>query len=99
MIFDNIKNISQYLNLDENLKKGFDFILKNDLKSFENGKYQINGEKIYANIQEYETKANGLFEAHRKYIDIQYIVNGFEKIEVCEVSELDEKIPYDEKKD
>ncbi len=99
MIFDKIKNISQYSNLNKNLKKGFEFILNNNLKNFENGKYEIDGEKIYANIQEYETKEDGLFEAHRKYIDIQYVISGFEKIEVCEISELKENIPYDKEKD
>jgi len=99
MIFDNIKNISEYPNLGEKIQKGFDFLLKNDLKNFDNGRYEIYGKEIYANIQEYETKDEGLFEAHRKYIDIQYIVSGFEKIEVSEVSELEEKIPYDEEKD
>ena len=99
MIFDNIKNISEYPNLGEKIQKGFDFLLKNDLKNFDNGRYEIYGKEIYANIQEYETKDEGLFEAHRKYIDIQYIVSGFEKIEVCEISELKEKIPYDKEKD
>lgn len=99
MIFDNIKNISKYSNLDEKILKGFDFILKNNLNNFKDGRYEIDAKKIYANIQTYETKDEGLFEAHRKYIDIQYIVSGFEKIEVSEVSELEEKIPYDEEKD
>ena len=99
MIFDNIKNISEYPNLGEKIQKGFDFLLKNDLKNFDNGRYEIYGKEIYANIQEYETKDEGLFEAHRKYIDIQYITRGFEKIEVCEISQLKESIPYDEEKD
>ena len=99
MIFDSIKNISKYLNLDKKIQKGFDFITKNNLKNFENGRYEIDGKNIYANIQEYETKEEGMFEAHRKYIDIQYVISGFEKIEVCEISELQEKIPYDKEKD
>ena len=99
MIFDNIKNISKYPNLGEKIQKGFDFILKNNLKNIENGRYEIDGKEIYANVQEYETKDEGLFEAHRKYIDIQYIAKGFEKIEVCEISELNEKFPYDNEKD
>lgn len=99
MIFDSIKNASIYEKDDERLKKGFDFILKNDLKNFENGKYEIDGTKIFANIQEYETKESGLFEAHKKYIDIQYIIKGFEKIEVNDIENLEKTIEYDEEKD
>ena len=79
MIFDNIKNAKTYFNLDEKIKKGLEFIINNDLNSFKNGKYEIDGEKITANIQEYDTKNEGLFEAHRKYIDIQYMIKGSEK--------------------
>ncbi len=99
MIFDNIKNAKTYFNLDEKIKKGLEFILNNDLKSFKNGKYEIDGEKITANIQEYDTKSEGLFEAHRKYIDIQYVISGFEKQGIKEISELTKNTEYDEEKD
>ena len=35
MIFDELKNIAQYKNLDERLKLGFDFLLNNDLENLE----------------------------------------------------------------
>jgi len=99
MIFDSIKNAGIYENFDERLKKGFDFILNNDLKVFDNGKYEIDGTKIFANIQEYTTKESGLFESHKKYIDIQYIIKGFEQIEVNNIENLEQCIEYDEEKD
>ena len=98
MIFDNIENLKTYTFLNEKILKGFDFILNNDLNNLEDGRYEINDE-LYANIQQYNTKAEGLFEAHRKYIDIQYIVKGFEKIEVCDISNLEKETEYDEEKD
>lgn len=99
MIFDNIKNAKTYFNLDEKIKKGLEFILNNDLSTYENGKYKIDGDIITANIQEYETKENGLFEAHRKYIDIQYVIKGFEKQGIKNISELSKNTEYDEEKD
>ena len=39
---------------------------------------------IWANLQTYYTKQDALFEAHRKYIDIQFILAGTEKIGVCD---------------
>lgn len=99
MIFDNIKNAETYFNLDEKIKKGLEFILNNDLTTFENGKYEIDGDKVTANIQEYDTKSEGLFEAHKKYIDIQYVISGFEKMGIHDVSKLDKNTEYDEEKD
>ena len=99
MIFDNIKIAKTYFNLDEKIKKGLEFILNNDLNSFKNGKYEIDGEKITANIQEYDTKTEGLFEAHRKYIDIQYLINGFEKQGIQDISALNKTTEYDAEKD
>ena len=99
MIFDNIKNAKTYFNLDEKIKKGLEFILNNDLNSFKNGKYEIDGEKITANIQEYDTKTEGLFEAHRKYIDIRYLINGFEKQGIQDISALNKTTEYDAEKD
>lgn len=100
MIFDNIKNASLYYNINENFKKGFDFILSNDLKSMPCGKYEINNE-IYANIQEIETKLPHLakFEAHREYIDIQYVISGNERMDFAPLSNFTQDIPYDNKKD
>ena len=51
MIFDRLNNAKQYFKLDENLKKGFEFLLNNDLKSLKEGKYEISGDKIFANVQ------------------------------------------------
>ena len=41
---------------------------------------------MIANVQEYETKETSLFEAHEKYIDVQYIVSGEEVVEVTDIS-------------
>lgn len=54
---------------------------------------------IWANLQTYYTKQDALFEAHRKYIDIQFILAGTEKIGVCDSSTCTENIPYDAEKD
>ena len=77
MIFDNIKNASKYYNLDEKIKTGLLFLQNNDLKSMQLGKHIINDD-IYINIEQYFPKPieNCKFEAHKKYIDIQYIIEG-----------------------
>ena len=46
-----------------------DILKENNLKSFENGVYHINGEDLFVNIVEYTTTTieNRFFETHKKY--------------------------------
>lgn len=99
MIFDNIKNASTYFNLSHDIKMGLEFILQNDLSKFENDEYEITSDKIKANVQEYQTKQQGKFEAHKKYIDIQYMIKGSEKMAISAVSALTPQTEYDTEKD
>ncbi len=80
MIFDRLNNSKQYYKLNERLEKGFEFILNNDLSSLKEGRYEIDGNDIYANVQTLTTKEKSeqKWEVHRKYIDIQYVIKGEE---------------------
>ena len=80
MIKDKLKNAKTYYNLGENLKKGLLWLEKNDLEKLADGRYEIDGDKVFASIQTYETKDDANYESHRNYIDIQYMINGCEKI-------------------
>ena len=85
--------------LNENIKKGLDWLKKNDLNNLPDGKYLISGENIYANIQTYITKSEAPFEAHRKYIDIQYVIDGEEQVGVVDCSDCTTIEPYNAEKD
>ncbi|MCW8802970.1 MAG: YhcH/YjgK/YiaL family protein [Ignavibacteriaceae bacterium] len=80
MIIDKIENAKIYYDLSDRIKKSFDYITQTDLKELQPGKYEIEGENIFALISEYETKtkSEGKLEAHRKYIDVQYVISGEE---------------------
>ncbi len=102
MIFDNINNCSKYSIINTNFDKAFQFLNREDLNSLAPGKYEIQGNDIYALVQEYETKdlsADSKYEAHRKYIDIQYMVEGTENMGYSQIDKLDVFSPYDEEKD
>ncbi len=100
MIFDNIENASKYYGLGDKIKKGFEFIINNDLKSMPAGRYEIE-EGIFANVQELETRLPHMakFEAHRDYIDIQYVISGNERMDFSLIDNFLEDIPYDKEKD
>ena len=82
------------------IKFAVDFLEKQELKGMTDGKYPVN-DWFYFNLQEYITNAEpeAKMEAHRKYVDIQYIVSGREMINVAQLSGLEELVPYDEEKD
>lgn len=84
--------------LNKRVVEGLEYLSSVDFSKLEDGRHEIN-ENMYVNVQTYETKEDALFEAHRDYIDIQYIINGEEKIGVTPYSECSEAIPYDKEKD
>ncbi|MFM8703753.1 MAG: YhcH/YjgK/YiaL family protein [Planctomycetia bacterium] len=66
------------------------------------GRHEIDGDFAYALVQRYETRpaAAMQLEAHRRYIDIQYVVRGREVIHWAPLAALAEvTLPYDDGKD
>jgi biofilm protein TabA len=51
--------------------------------------------------QAYETRlrADGFFESHKKYIDVQTILEGEELMEVADIARMAVKQPYNDKRD
>jgi len=82
MIIDKIENSNIYKNFGERIPKAFDYIRSTDLKNLQQGKYEIEGKNIFAMISEYQTKpeSEGMLEAHKKYIDVQYVISGEERM-------------------
>lgn len=103
MIFDEKKNLAFYksLGIGDRYAKAIDFLLNSDLASMAAGKYEIDGENVYASVQEYETKAweDAKFEAHEHYTDIQYIIDGVELMGCAPVEGMKVKTPYNPDKD
>jgi biofilm protein TabA len=80
MILDEFKHADFYLGVHPLMKPAFDYLRKTDLSNIESGKYEIDGEKMLLLAQQYITKPReqGQWEAHRRYIDIQYVYRGIE---------------------
>lgn len=82
-------------------KAAYDFLKDNDLKNLPDGRYELSDDGTYATVTEYMTKEpeTAKYEAHRKYIDIQYVAAGEEYIEVLPLQMIDEEQNYDENAD
>ena len=101
MILDTLENAHLYYGLGPKFIKAFEYLNTTDLASLEKGKYEIDGDRIIAIINEYETvDASGeQMESHKKYIDVQYIVRGAELIGHDFILEKSPSRAYDEEKD
>lgn len=98
MIKDSLKRADTYYGISDNLKAGFEWIKNNDLKNMPDGRYEIS-DKIYANLQSYLTKDDAPYEAHRDYIDIQYMVTGEELSGVTDYLNCSVTEQYNKEKD
>lgn len=99
MIYDKIDNLATYKGLSPNIALALDFLkqMKSDTAV---GTYQIN-HRVKVIVSEYETKMENEYgyEAHRKNIDIQYLLSGEERIACLPIERLKETNPYNEEKD
>ena len=98
MIFDTIKNIKNYAEIDDKIA---DFILS--LTATQDcGKVFLSDDNLtFANVEEYTTKTldNCKLEAHKKYIDIQLLLSGVEELDYTAVEGLRVSEPYDSARD
>jgi biofilm protein TabA len=81
--------------------KAFAYLRDTDLEKLAPGKYPIEGTNVFASVTEGPTKdiENARCESHVKYIDIQYVIRGKEKIGACLLPEVKIITPYDSTKD
>lgn len=76
------------------------FLTENDLLELPLGRHEITSDGVFAIVQEYETKDDANYEAHRKYIDIQCVVSGEEYIYVADLANVSEPVAdFDNVKD
>lgn len=101
MIVDKLKNSGIYYGLSERIATGLKYLQEKDLAVLEPGKYEIDGSNIFLLIQDYTSKPleEGKLEAHRCYIDIQYIIEGAEKIGYDNIEKLENTTEYSNEKD
>ena len=83
MIFGHKTDIEKLLPyVSEDLQKALKYLAATDFSKVPNGRYELDGEKMYANVDTYTTEDSRKKkpEAHNKYIDVQYLGKGTEKI-------------------
>ena len=93
MIYDTLNHLEQYQGLFPRLYRGLELLRTTDFSSLADGPYEVEGKDLFFSLQSYESKpANLTPEAHRDYIDIQFLVSGREKMGVAPLEDMSEEV-------
>lgn len=83
MIFGSIQETPLETIGHEGVRKAVAWAREHDLETLECGRHDIDGDALFVNVAEYTSKPfeECKFEAHRRYIDVQIVVSGAERID------------------
>jgi biofilm protein TabA len=82
MIFSTISQSDRYAALHPLFPRAFDYIRNTDLYALAPGRYNIVGDDIIAIVEHVpgRTREMARLECHRKYIDIQLVLDGIDEM-------------------
>ena len=94
MIFDTLANTDRYAALHTLFPRAFEFLRNTDLKALPPGRYPIEGERLFAIVETApgRSREQAKLERHRKYIDIQFVLEGTDEMGWKPVSECHEPV-------
>lgn len=98
MIITDLEHAFEQLPQTSAFQHALAFLQRADLATLPDGIIEIDGKRVYASIQSYATFPSGApyqFEAHRQYIDIQYVVDGAEAMGWTPANQITFNTPYD----
>ncbi len=100
MITGKKQDLTAYKGLGTRIDRAIDYLLAFD-PATPDGHYEIDGENLYANVVTVQTSTEKAvcFEAHRRYIDLQYILDGSETMVYAPLSVCRETQSYRDAED
>jgi biofilm protein TabA len=102
IIINKLQHAERYFKMHPAFDKAFAFLRQDGLDELPAGRHEIDGDRLFCMISKGpgRSRSEAKLEAHRKYIDIQYIIAGtdemgFKSIAACKLTETG----YDADKD
>jgi len=102
MIIDRLEESGRYTGVHPLFARAFRTLGRSDLSSLGEGTHTIEGDRLYLVIARSEGAGTerAVLEAHRKYIDIQFVIEGTDVIGWRPLRECAQvRQPYDAQKD
>jgi YhcH/YjgK/YiaL family protein len=97
MIVATLDHLTNQAAIPPRLSEALDFLRNTDLLALEDGRVEIQGDEVYALVQSYDSRPipeQPRFEAHRKYLDVQYLASGTEAMGWASLDQLDVTVEY-----
>lgn len=93
MIYDTLEHLEVYRGIHPGVMRGLELLRDTDFSQWEVGRHEIDGDRLFVLVQSYDSKVeNNTPEAHKKYIDIQYLVSGQEWMGVAPLEAMTEEV-------
>lgn len=101
MITSTLDQLHWYSIISLHFEKAIRYALKTDFTVMDTGKYSIDGENVFAIVNEYTTKpiSECDSESHRDYADIQIMVSGSERFGYAPLTDQPPSTPFGSGKD
>jgi len=102
MILDRLENAGLYRPMGANIALSLDYLRRTDFSQMPSGRHEVDGDRVWAVVQRYRPKppAQAVWEAHRQYIDVQYVAAGTERMSYAPLGDgLSVRQAYDAQKD
>ncbi len=98
MIVSDLVHLREQVVMTPNMETAINFLLESGQADHPAGRLTVDGEKVFVEVQAYDTIEGGdvIFEGHRQYIDIQYLVEGEEVIGWATLDDATPTTPYGE---
>lgn len=90
MIYDTLAHLETYRGVHPGVTRGLELLRDTDFSKLEDGRHEVDGDNLFFLLQSYDSKPeNDTPEAHRKYIDIQYLISGAELVGVAPLEAME----------
>ncbi len=101
MIKDSVSNAGLYRSISYRMARALDYLGSVNAQGFAEEPVKIDGQDVYAMHQLYTTKGpdGRLYESHREYVDVQFVLEGSETIRVVDVGGLTVATEYNPEND
>ncbi|WP_299823539.1 YhcH/YjgK/YiaL family protein [uncultured Pontibacter sp.] len=102
MVLDKLANAQRYYALHPLFEKAFSYLRDTNLATASTGVHEIDGKNLFAIVSEAAgvTEQEYKLEVHRKYIDIQYVVSGTDRMGWKDLAKCDApNDPYNAERD
>src|SRR4051812_13421544 len=100
MILDHLDRAGYYAAISPGIARALE-ALRDGIGAKPDGRYEIDGDGVVALVQSYQSKTTdfAVWETHQRYIDVQFIVEGAERMGCVGIDKACVKQSYDSQRD